>query len=54
MGDEASFLDVWSRLSDENRDPALEVDLHAYARAVFTLDLEGRWTGARGRTGGAR
>ena len=42
MGDEASFLDVWSRLSDENRDPALEVDLHAYARAVFTLDLDQR------------
>ena len=42
MGDEISLFDRWLRLCDENKDPAMEVDLHAYARAVFTCDLDPR------------
>ena len=43
MGDEISGLDLWLRLCDENKDPGMEVDLHAYARAVFTCDLDPRF-----------
>ena len=40
MGDEISGFDLWLRLCDENQDPAMEVDLRAYARAAFTLDFD--------------
>ena len=40
--DETSLFDAWLRLDDENRDPAMEVDLRAYARAVVSLDLDPR------------
>ena len=42
MGDEISGLDLWLRLCDENRDPATEVDLRAYARSRLLVDLDPR------------